>query len=221
VNFLPPINERIYVALDVPTAIEATQLAGRLASLGVGFKVGPHYVLDELFSAFITGLCSLNNGRFYDLKHLEIPETVKASVSKAAQRQFHFATIHPEENLVRAAVKAVKGTSLNLLIVTHLTSLPPNLDLVIEHTYQAVAWGCQGVVCSVPDVPYVRGIVPDDFLVVSPGVRPLGYDTNDHERVGTPKQAIDDGANFIVVGRPVILAQDPVGAVCRIIDEIK
>jgi orotidine-5'-phosphate decarboxylase len=228
-----PSNERLYVALDVKTATEASLLTGRLASLGVGFKIGPHFNLDENYSNYINALCSLNNHRFFDLKHLDIPETVSTSTAKAASRRFNLITVHSQnaidgtkgsnrdENLVRAAVAAAKDSILNVLLVTRLSSLPPDHDAVMRRVEEALVWGCQGVVCPAPEIAAVRRRVPEHFLIVTAGIRPPGYSTDDHDQYGSPRQAIGDGADFLVVGRPIIRADDPVGMACRIIEQIR
>lgn len=216
-----PVNERLYVALDVENAEIALRLTGRLASLGVGFKIGPHFVLDEGFSTFIDGLCGLNNGRFIDLKHLDIATTAQIAVGKAAARRFNFATVHPEEHMVRATVAAARDSILNLLLVTRLTSLPPDDRIVRQRCEEAVSWGCQGVVCSALEVAMVRRLVPDYFLVVVPGIRPSGMSADGHQRVGTARQAMGDGADILVVGRPVIESDDPVSMACWIIEEMR
>ena len=220
---LPP-NERVYVGIDVPTAKEACRLVGRLASSGCGFKIGPHFVLDEGFSQFITGLSNIDNGRFFDQKHLDIPETVRAAVANAARHRFNYVTVHARSRKnLEAAVKAVNGTSLNVLAVPLLTSDDEAFDTAIvrERIDWTIAAGCQGIICSPQDVTLARKLIPDHFLIGTPGIVMDDHNSRDHARFGTPEQAIGDGANFIVVARYIIQADDPVGALYRVIDRIK
>ncbi len=219
---IPP-NERVYVGIDVPTAREACHLVSRLASSGCGFKIGPHFVLDEGFSQFITGLCNLDNGRFFDQKHLDIPETVRAAVASAARHRFNYVTVHARSRkTLEAAVAAAKGTSLNVLGVPLLTSDDEAFDTAVvrERIDWTIEAGCQGIICSPPDVALARKLIPDHFLIGTPGIVMDG-NSRDHTRVGPPEQAIGDGANFIVVARYIIQADDPVGALYRVIDRIK
>jgi orotidine-5'-phosphate decarboxylase len=123
--------------------------------------------------------------------------------------------------MVRAAVAAAKDTILNVLLVTRLTSLPPDDYAVKRRTEEAMAWGCHGVVCSALEVAMVRKMVPDHFLIVVPGIRPSGMSAGGHQRVGTPRQAIGDGADFLVVGRAILEADDPVAMACWIIEEMR
>lgn len=218
-----PANERVHVGLDVPTAADAYHLAERLASTGCGFKIGPHFVLDPNFSQFVTDLCEIDNSRFFDLKHLDVPQTVRAAVTNAASRRFNYTTVHARHlKILQAAVDAANDTILNVLAVPLLTSDSELFDSAIirKRIDWAIEARCQGLICAPPDVAAARKLVPKHFIIGTPGIV-MDDNTRDHKRFGTPEQAIGDGADFIVVASYVVQADDSVGALCRVIDRIR
>src|ERR1044071_6758096 len=205
-RLVTPPNERVYVGMDVDTANDACILTSRLASSGCGIKVGPHFILDKNFSRYIDGLCDINNGRFWDLKHLDIPETVKAAVSNAASRNFTYATINARSRkVVQAAAAAAKHKTLKVLAVPLLTSDDEPFDspVVRERIEWSVEAECHGLICSPQDVAQARKLIPTDWHVGTPGIVIDDF-SRDHVRSGTPEQAIGDGATFIVLARYII-----------------
>lgn len=214
-------HERLIVALDVPSLDEATALARSLAGEVGWFKVGL-----ELFSAH--GPASVERVAqhgpvFLDLKLHDIPTTVHRAAARLATLGVGLVTVHagggPE--MVAAAVEGL-GDAGRVLAVTVLTSTsdaqlaqlgaPPAATQVPALAALAVHAGAPGLVCAPQDLAVVRDAVGATPLLVTPGVRPTGAATDDHARAATPHDAIADGADLLVVGRPITRAQDPVAA---------
>lgn len=223
---------RIYVALDFPDAEAARVLASKLAPLGVGLKLGL-----ELFSAEGPALVSELSSKadlFLDLKFHDIPSTVAGAVSRVAGLGATMTNIHLPggEAMARAAVAArdASGSPMKLIGVTVLTSLGDE-DLAtiwgenLEASSSALRlarlardWGLDGVVASAHEAKAIRESCGEDFLIVTPGIRPAGVESADQKRVMTPGQALAAGASHLVVGRPINRATDPAAA-CRVILE--
>jgi len=170
---------------------------------------------------------------FLDLKLFDIGSTIEAAVRGLAQFNLDFLTVHGDPNVVRAAREGVGGSSLNILAVTILTSLErKDLDacllrdgtvsqLVIDRAALAFEAGAHGVIASPQEAAAIRAL-PEAAgkLIVTPGVRPQGSDPGDQKRIATPAQAVRDGADYIVVGRPVWRASDPAAAARDILAEL-
>lgn len=213
--------DRIAVALDVPTLDEADGLAARLAGHVGVFKVGL-----ELFAAHgpaAVERIAAHGPVFLDLKLHDIPNTVGRAASRLADLGVAYLTVHAAGGaaMVEAAVEGL-GNGGSVLGVTVLTSLgdhdleavglPPAAEAVPRLARLATQAGAPGVVCAAPDLGRVRGAVPGDAIVVTPGIRPAGTGADDQARVATPGRAVADGASLIVVGRPITRAADPVAA---------
>jgi len=218
------------VALDVPDASQALSLVIRLKGLVGYFKVGM-----ELFTSegpdIVRKIVDADGHVFLDLKYHDIPNTVQSASRSAARLGVSLMNVHalggPE--MLRAAVQgATDGTPSNsvdrpkLLAVTVLTSLDEKTfnqvaggaDSVLKHV-ERLAWlaqesGLDGVVASAREVASVRHMCGESFLVVTPGIRPAGSLSGDQKRVLSPAEAINAGADIIVVGRPIIASPDPV-----------
>lgn len=220
-----PRRERLIVALDVPTAAEARALVERVGDAAVFYKVGL-----ELFTAGGTfQLIEWLSGRgckvFADLKLYDIPETVRRAVANVRSCGAHFLTVHAHRSILEAAV-AEKG-ELGILAVTVLTSfdardladMGSNLsvkDLVLARARAAAASGCDGVIASGHEAATLRATFGDRLRVVTPGIRPAGTAMGDQKRVVDVAQAFANGADYIVVGRPVRDAADPRAAAAAI-----
>ncbi len=213
--------ERIIVALDVPTLGEAEQLAASLVGHVGWFKVGL-----ELFSAH--GPAAVEAIRSHgpvmlDLKLHDIPTTVERAARRLASLDVGLLTIHAGGGaaMVRAAVEGL-GDAGRILGVTVLTSTSdedlgalggdPSAVQVPRLASLAVDAGAPGLVCAPRDLPAVRTAVGGDALLVTPGVRPVGSGDDDHARAATPEVALADGADLLVIGRPITRATDPVSA---------
>ncbi len=215
---------KIIVALDVPSAIAAIDLCDRLPQVSF-WKVGL-----ELFIAdgntILRELKARNKRIFLDLKLHDIPNTVASACRIATKYGADFLTIHASggKAMMQAAQAEVQGSETQLLAVSLLTSISASelsSDLKVslavpEYVSQMVLLakesGLTGAVCSPNEVASLRSLVGADFCFVTPGVRPVGSAVGDQSRVMTPKQAIAAGANYLVIGRPITAALDPVVA---------
>jgi orotidine-5'-phosphate decarboxylase len=220
--------ERLCVALDVPTLDEAEALAARLAGAVGWFKVGL-----ELFAAHgpdAVRALRPHGPIFLDIKLHDIPTQVGRTASRVAALDVGLLTVHAGggAEMVRAAVEGLAdgGGQGRVLAVTVLTSMspqdlvsvnvPPAATQVPTLAALAVEAGAPGLVCAPRDLPVVRATVGPEPLLVTPGIRPAEADDDDHARAATPEQAIADGADLLVVGRPITRAPDPLAAVERI-----
>lgn len=227
-------RRRIVFALDYPTLEDAQRGAEKLRDdVGV-LKVGLELFVREGPPA-LAFASTLGLDVFADLKLHDIPETVDRAVASAAQSGARYLTVHASGGaamLERASSRAEReGTGLTILAVTVLTSLDA-VDLAAQGidarpAVQAarlakVAWsaGVRGFVCSAAEVGALRAALGPDAVLVTPGVRPRGADAGDQKRVATPESAIADGADLVVVGRPIRDAEDPAGAARAIALEI-
>ena len=222
-------RERLIVALDVSSIDAARAMVARLGEAVTFYKIG--YQL-----AFAGGLDYarelVQSGKrvFVDLKLHDIGSTVAAGVKSVARLGASFLTVHAYPQVMQAAVQA-RENNLQLLAVTVLTSLnDANLveagyattvaALAARRAAQARAIGVDGLVCSPEEVGDLRRIVGDRLTLVTPGIRPAGADVGDQKRVATPAAAIADGADYLVVGRPIIAAPDPKAVAEAIVTEI-
>lgn len=230
----PTLNDdRLIVALDVPHAVAGLELAMRLGDAVNFYKIG----LGMLTGG---GLGLANELRqehgkriFLDMKLFDIGATVEAAVRGLAQFDLDFLTVHGDPHVVRAAMEGAAGTDLKILAVTVLTSLDrADLDaslirdgdlseLVVARAIHAFDAGADGVIASPQEAALIRA-QPEakNKLIVTPGVRPAGAALGDQKRVATPAQAIKDGADHVVVGRPIHRADDPAQAARNILAEI-
>ena len=171
---------------------------------------------------------------FLDLKLFDIGATIEAAVRGIAQFDLDFLTVHGDPHVVRAAKEGAAGSNLKILAVTILTSLDrqdlddclvrpgPIDDLVPERAARALEAGADGVIASPNEAAAIRALPEaSGRLIVTPGVRPVGADLGDQKRIATPAQAIANGADHIVVGRPIWQAPSPKQAAAQIIDELK
>ncbi|WP_373532342.1 orotidine-5'-phosphate decarboxylase [Vampirovibrio sp.] len=236
------IEERLFVALDYPDAASALALAEQLAPLGVSYKVGMQLFYAEGM-AVVRQLQQLGKTVFVDLKLHDIPNTVSGSVASLASQGVNFLNVHTQggPEMMQAAVASAQkaaeqgGQPLAKLIgVTLLTSLSSQAlaeflfvsgvsvsEYVLHLALQAKKAGLDGVVCSAEEAAVIREACGPDFLLVTPGIRPLGSDTDDQARVITPAQALKNGADYLVMGRPITGATDPASATQRILDEMR
>ncbi|MGH8688599.1 MAG: orotidine-5'-phosphate decarboxylase [Burkholderiales bacterium] len=211
-------RERLIAALDLPDAAAARALVERLGDAVHFYKIGL-----ELFSAggyfeLLQWLRGRGASVFADLKLYDIPETVRRAVANLRASGATFLTVHAERSILEAAA-AEKG-ALKILAVTVLTSFDQrNLaemgytgsveDLVLQRARAALESGCDGVVASGLEAPRIKAEFGDRLLVVTPGVRPAGAGAQDQKRVVDVARAFDNGADYIVVGRPIRDAADP------------
>jgi orotidine-5'-phosphate decarboxylase len=223
-----PLNERIIFALDVPSASEAKKWVETLEAETRFFKVGLQLFLAAGFE-IIDWILSRHLKVFIDLKFFDVPETVKSAVKALSGRGVTFATVHGNDAMLKAAVEAAQG--VQILAVTVLTSLDEAdmkdlgfrcsvADLVLSRAKRALEIGCSGVVSSGLEAPMLRENLGTNFLVVAPGIRPV-KNVDDQKRTVDVMRAFQNGADYIVVGRPVRDAPDPNAAVTSMQAQIK
>jgi orotidine-5'-phosphate decarboxylase len=228
------IEDRLIVAVDVPTVAEARRIVSRLDGVVSFFKLGLWLCFAEGFDGLLGGLLRQNKKVFLDTKMFDIGETVKQGVRCAAERGVAFVTVHGDAEMMRAAVEGRGDTRLKIFAITVLTSVNRGglrdlgysgdvdelIRLRVEH---AAAAGCDGVIASVGDNPNElrRRAGAERLLVATPGIRPAGAGDDGHKRPGTPRQAIAAGADYLVVGRPIVRAADPAAMARQIIEEMR
>lgn len=226
-----PVEQRLIFALDVPDVDQAMALVQKLDGVVYFYKIGLELFLSGRGFELLDWLVARNLKVFLDLKLFDVPATVAAAVRQVAGRGATFLTVHGNQAIMEAAA-ASKGESLKILAVTALTSLDRgDLDdlgfscdtgaLVLSRARRALAAGCDGVVSSGLEIPALRNGVNHELLVVSPGIRPVdNRPEDDQKRVVSPRQAFEAGADYIVVGRPIRDAADPIAAAQAIQQEI-
>jgi orotidine-5'-phosphate decarboxylase len=226
-------DDRLIVALDVPNALQGLELAERIGDAVSFYKIGLG-MLTGGGLALANELKQEHGKRiFLDMKLFDIGATVENAVRGLAQFDLDFLTVHGDPHVVRAAKEGAAGKDLKILAVTILTSLDRDdldaslikpgdvADLVAERAARAFEAGADGVIASPQEAAMIRALPQaDSRLIVTPGVRPAGADLGDQKRVTTPAQAVANGADYIVVGRPVWKADDPRAAARAIVDEL-
>ena len=225
-------TDRLIVALDVPTAKEASRIVDDLGDIVGFYKIGLMLQLDPDLRPLVERLIGQGKGVFLDFKYIDIPATIEGTVRAASGLGVRFMTVIGESQVVRAAVKGRRGNSdLKILAVTLLTGMSntatgikirrlPSTDCSRRAT-EAAALGCDGVISSPNEAGLIRSAVKKDgFLIVTPGIRPTGTEPGDQKRTATPRDAILNGADHLVVGRPIVQQRDRREAAQRIIAEI-
>ncbi len=230
---MPDPRQRLIVALDVPSGAAAQRIVSALGDSVSTYKVGM-----QLFTVegpqVVRDLVASGRRVFLDLKYHDIPNTVGAAVREAASLGVSMLTVHAAGGgaMLRAAVDAARtNPALLVLAVTVLTSLDGNdldkagvrgrvVDQVLRLAALALADGCHGVVASAQEASELRKELGDEFVIVTPGVRPAGSGKGDQVRVATPVEAIAAGATHIVVGRPITEAADPAAEARAILGQI-
>ncbi len=228
-----PLNERIIFALDVSSHEEAMRLVEQLDGEIKFFKVGLQLFLAGWFTT-IDAIIKRGNKVMVDLKFFDIPETVKLAVDQLKNRGVTFATVHGNDPILRAAVQDKNESSLKILAVTVLTSFCEDdmremgmtgsiLDLVLLRSRKALEIGCDGVVSSALEAHPLRDALGENFLIVTPGIRPganIEDDDDDQRRISTAKAAIINGADHVVIGRPIRNSKDPIALIKKLHQEI-
>jgi len=228
-----PLNERIIFALDVDSPQKAKEWVTRLESHVRFYKVGLQLFLAGWFPV-IEWITNRGHKVMVDLKFFDVPETVKLAVKQLRGRGITFATAHGNDPILRAAVE--QREEVKILAVTVLTSFgeedmlemfgaPCRVeDLVFVRARKALRLGCDGVISSGLEAGRLRGELGDNFLIVTPGIRPganVTIEQDDQKRIITASEAIANGADYVVVGRPISTASDPIAVVERMQREIE
>tara|TARA_R110002096_G_scaffold7342_2_gene32190 strand:+ start:2023 stop:2712 length:690 start_codon:yes stop_codon:yes gene_type:complete len=226
-------DDRLIVALDVPHAVAGLELAKKLGDQVGFYKIGLG-MLTGGGLALANELVQEHGKRiFLDMKLFDISATVEAAVRGLAQFDLDFLTVHGDPHVVRAAMEGTAGSKMKILAVTILTSLdrsdldaamiqPGDIpDLVTIRAARALEAGADGVIASPQEAALIRALPEaSGKLIVTPGVRPTGAASGDQKRIATPAQAIGDGADHIVVGRPIWQANDPLAAAREVLAEL-
>ena len=218
-------DDRLIVALDVPNALEGMELATRIGDAVSFYKIGLGMLTGGGLA--LANELKQDHGKriFLDMKLFDIGATVEAAVRGLARFDLDFLTVHGDPHVVRAAREGAAGSEMKILAVTVLTSLDrSDLDdcmirrgdmpsIVVERAGRAFDAGADGVIASPHEAALIRAL-PESAgrLIVTPGVRPDGASPGDQKRVLNPAAAIENGADHIVVGRPIWQASDPAQA---------
>jgi len=213
-----PVRERLIMALDVPSISEAQALVEELGDSVIFYKVGMELFMSGDYFGFIEWLKLQNKKVFVDLKFFDVPATVGRAIRALSSKGVDLATIHGNDAIMEAAAKE-KG-QLKVLAVTALTSLDRGdlddlgfqcdiRDLVLSRAKRALQIGCDGIVSSGLEASMLREELDHRLLVVTPGIRPVdNREEDDQKRVVSVEQAFRNGADYIVVGRPIRDAED-------------
>ncbi|ABD85908.1 orotidine-5'-phosphate decarboxylase [Rhodopseudomonas palustris] len=223
-------RDRMIVALDLPSVEAAEAMIARLGDSASFYKIG--YQLAYAGGLSMVGrLADAGKKVFVDLKLHDIGNTVGRGVESLSALGATFLTVHAYPQTMKAAVEARGDSGLKILAVTVLTSYDDSdlqeagyrlgvRELVEQRARQAQAIGIDGLVCSPEEAAHLRGIVGRNIALVTPGIRPAGAAAGDQKRIMTPARAIAAGADYLVVGRPIVEAADPKAAASAIVEEI-
>lgn len=225
-----PACERLIFAMDVSTADEAKALVETLGDSVHFYKLGLQIFMAGGYYELISWLRKKNKKVFVDLKFFDVPETVKKAVAQLKNRDVAFATVHGNDSMLKAAVEM--KNDIKILAVTVLTSLDQSdLEslgfkcdieaLVLSRAKRAIEIGCDGVISSGLEASKLRGSLGENFLIVTPGIRPVeNRPVDDQKRTVDVKQAFLNGADYIVVGRPIQNAANPRAKALEIQEQI-
>jgi orotidine-5'-phosphate decarboxylase len=224
-------RERLIVALDVPTVKAAEGMVARLGESVCFYKIGYQLAFAGGLP-FAADLIAAGKQVFLDLKLHDIGNTVTKGVESVARLGATFLTVHAYPQTMKAAVEGKQGSTLRILAVTVLTSYDDAdlaaagyeltvTELAAARAAQARDTGIDGLVCSAEEAAALRKIAGPGMVLVTPGIRPAGTASGDQKRIMTPARAIEAGADYLVVGRPVLEAGDPKAAADAIVAEIE
>jgi orotidine-5'-phosphate decarboxylase len=215
-----PAKDRLIFAMDVPDCDRARTLAEELGDSVTFYKIGLELVMSGGYFELLDWMLARDKNVFCDLKFFDIPATVGSAVRQLKDRGASFVTVHGNQSIMEAAAEN-KGDSLKVLGVTVLTSLDRGdlddmgfdcdvSDLVLSRARRALEAGCDGVISSGLEVPRLREFIDSKLIVVTPGIRPVdNKPAGDQKRVVTVDTAFSNGADYIVVGRPIRDADSP------------
>ena len=224
-------RDRLIVALDTPDVAQARRLVEAIGESATFYKIGMELAYGGGLP-LVSELARAGKHVFLDLKLHDIPNTVERATAQAAKLGARFLTVHAYPQTMRAAVAGAKGSAMQILAVTVLTSYD-DADLldacyrfgvaetVRRRADEAHELGVDGLVASAAEAAMVRETVGEAMLLVTPGIRPAGAAAGDQKRVAAPAEAIRNGADYLVVGRPVTGTPDPRAAAEAIVKEIE
>ncbi len=226
------MNDKLIIALDVPDKKQALEIIDKLDGVADFFKIGMELGLC-VDDGLIKSLIKRGKKIFLDYKYHDIGNTVESAVRAAAQLGVYMLTVHGERQVIEAAVKGKSAignqqSAIKIFAVTVLTSLGEDYaaqyncsvkDLVLKRASFASELGADGVISSPLEASEIKTKFPK-LLICTPGIRPAGADKGDQNRAATPKDAIKNGADYLVVGRPITQAKDPRQATLSILEEL-
>lgn len=230
------MSDRLIVGLDLPSVEAAREMIARLDGVVSFFKVGLWLLFAPGAEALIDrDLIGRGKRVFLDAKMYDIGETVRRGVERVTARGVSIVTVHGDEEIMRAAADGRGDSTLTkVFAISVLTSLDDaglkamgyTMDadtLIRARARAAVECGCDGLIASARDVPHALRVAAgnDDLLIATPGIRPSGLGADDHKRPATPAEAIRNGADYLVVARPIVAAPDPLAAARAIITEME
>jgi orotidine-5'-phosphate decarboxylase len=212
-----PVNERLIFALDVSTPQEAQQWVEKLGDSVMFYKLGLRVFMAGGYYELINWLRDKGKKVFVDLKFFDVPETVQSAVRQLRDKKIEFATVHGNDAILSAAAREKDG--IKILAVTVLTSLDDGdlkslgfecdaEALVLSRAKRALELGCDGVISSGLEASKLRADLGKRFLIVVPGIRPV-QNKDDQKRIVNLEEAFENGADYVVVGRPIRLAENP------------
>ena len=226
-------SQRLIVALDVPDVDHARQMVATLNGAVSFFKIGLTLQLAEGVGELIRELIDSGKQVFLDYKYYDIEATLRRAVERAAQLGVSFLTIHGSGKLIRAAVEGRAQQPLKLFTVTILTSMDKEdiaelgytahtvEQLVLFRARKALEAGCDGVIASGEEAKQIKELTHNKLLVVTPGIRRDSHPADDQKRRTGPASAIHAGADYLVVGRPIIAAPDPRSEAVSLLEEMQ
>jgi len=215
-----PVKDRLIFAMDVPDCDRARDLADELGDAVTFYKIGLELMMSGGYFELLDWMLARDKKVFADLKFFDIPATVASAVRQLKDRGASCVTVHGNQSIMEAAAEN-KGDDLKVLAVTVLTSLDRgDLDdlgfdcdiesLVLSRAKRAFEAGCDGVISSGLEAPKLREFIDEKLLVITPGIRPVdNKPTGDQKRVVSVERAFQNGADHIVIGRPIRDAESP------------
>jgi len=226
--------DRLIVALDVPTLRQAADIVATLDGTVSFFKIGLWLAFAEGIDGLLKSIIGAGKKVFLDTKMYDIGKTVEEGVARAADRGVSFVTVHGDRQIMEAAVKGKRGRDIKIFAITVLTSLDDAAlkamgyamtaeQLIRLRVSQALACGCDGVIASAHDHPDTMRKVggSENLLIATPGIRGADDPVDDHRRAADAASAIERGADYLVVGRPIIAHADPGARARKIIAEMQ
>jgi orotidine-5'-phosphate decarboxylase len=226
-------RERLIVALDSASIPDARKMVRTLEGAVNFFKIGLVLQLAEGVESLIRDLIREGKQVFLDYKYYDVPETIKKAVSRAAGLNVAFLTVHGSSAVMRSAVEAKGNSGMKLFTVTVLTSMDASdmaemgytnhsvEELVLFRARKALEAGCNGVIASGHEAKEIKRLSQNKLLVVTPGIRPGNYPEDDQKRRITAGISIENGADYLVIGRPITDAADPLHEAKRFIEEMQ
>jgi orotidine-5'-phosphate decarboxylase len=230
----PRAQDRLIVALDFDTVAEALNMVGTLGNAVSFYKIGLSLQIDPDLHVLVNRLAAQDKKLFIDFKTFDIAATVERAVRAASKLGFYFITVVGQQHIIEAAVMGRGSSDLKILVVTLLTGMNERdmqeeyntgislQDFIVKRAQFAAKTGCDGVISSAREAELIkRHVTKPGFLVVTPGIRPAGSAHDDQKRVAEPHDAIVSGADYLVIGRPIIHHKTPAKAAINILEQMQ